>query len=171
MCSQQPSPNIDDVISNPHPELRARPCRVLLADDNRDAVQALTMLLEMEGFATCMAYDGVEAVEAALQFRPDVAILDIDMPGLTGYEVAQRFRRIDPMARLPLIALAGRGSAEERLRALEAGFDVHLTKPCDPVEVIELLARLHTRDEAIWCSPDSGQQPPAPACTCGASGA
>lgn len=149
MCSPQPSSKTDDLVSNlhphPHPNPSCSPCRVLLADDNRDAVQALAMLLEMEGYATYTAYDGLDAVEAALQFRPDVAILDIDMPGLTGYEVAQRFRSIDSMARLPMIALTGRGNAAQRLRALEAGFDVHLTKPCDAEELIDLLARLHPR--------------------------
>lgn len=103
------------------------------------------MLLDFAGCQTRVAYDGIEAVAAALDFVPDVAILDIDMPGLNGYEVAQRFRRSASPAALGLIALTGRGTSADASLAAEAGFDVHITKPGAPGAIIALVADLGSR--------------------------
>ncbi len=117
---------------------RAR-CRVLVADDNRDAADSLAMLLRLAGHEVHTAHDGLAAVAVAAEARPDVAVLDIGMPGLTGYDAARRIRA-EPWGRgLILIALTGWGQDGDRQRAVEAGFDHHLTKPVDPAVLNDLL--------------------------------
>jgi CheY-like chemotaxis protein len=112
---------------------------VLIVDDNRDAASSLAMLLELDGHRTIVAYDGPTALEAAEQHRPDVVLLDIGLPGMSGYEVAKRIRRQPWGYALTLIALTGWGQAEDRRRSHEAGFDAHLVKPVDPPALISLL--------------------------------
>jgi signal transduction histidine kinase/ActR/RegA family two-component response regulator len=112
--------------------------RVLVADDNRDAADSLRHVLALYGHAVEVAYDGVAALEAALRFEPGIAVLDIGMPGASGYEVARRLRN-EYGERMILIALTGWGQEHDRRRALEAGFDHHLTKPVDPAELHDLL--------------------------------
>jgi CheY-like chemotaxis protein len=117
-------------------------CRVLIADDNTDAAESLAMLLSLLGNAVRTAADGLEAVAAAEEFRPDVAVLDIGMPRLDGNGAARRIRA-EPWGRqVPLIALTGWGSDEDRRRTAEAGFDLHLTKPVDPATLESLLAEV-----------------------------
>ncbi|MEP7245376.1 MAG: ATP-binding protein [Gammaproteobacteria bacterium] len=107
-------------------------CKVLVADDNRDAADSLSILLQSDGHEVRKAYDGDGALEAAEVFRPDVALLDIGMPGLSGYEVAERIRA-QPWGRdVTLIALTGWGQSQDKQRAVEAGFDHHVTKPVEP---------------------------------------
>ena len=112
--------------------------RVLVADDNRDAADSLCRILSLYGHVVEVAYDGIAAVAAAQRFEPDVAVLDIGMPGASGYEVAKRLRSAHG-ARLTLIALTGWGQEHDRRRAREAGFDHHLTKPVDPGALHELV--------------------------------
>ena len=130
------------------PEMAAAPAptgqrrlRVLIADDNKDAAESLKMLLELEGHEVVTAHDGAQALEAAAAQRPDVAFLDIGMPKLNGYEVAERLRALDPTHRVRLIALTGWGQPEDRARSAAAGFDHHLTKPIDFEIMAEILAR------------------------------
>jgi CheY-like chemotaxis protein len=105
--------------------------RVLIADDNVDALDSLSLLLELEGHEVHTARSGAEALDKAAQVRPDVAVLDIGMPGMNGYEVATRIRA-EPWGRaMMLIALTGWGQSEDRARARDAGFDRHCTKPVD----------------------------------------
>ena len=114
--------------------------RILIADDNRDAAESLAMLLEMSGHEVRVAHLGHTALSIAQAFRPDTALLDIGMPDLTGYEVAESLRR-EPWAEgIALIALTGWGQESDRRRALEAGFDHHLIKPVDPDQLAELIA-------------------------------
>jgi CheY-like chemotaxis protein len=114
--------------------------RVLIADDNRDAADSLSMLLELAGHEVRVAHLGQTAMYLAQTFRPHVALLDIGMPDLSGYEVA-RALRLEPWAtNLQLIALTGWGKDDDRRRALEAGFDHHLTKPIDPDQLGNLIA-------------------------------
>jgi len=114
--------------------------RILVADDNRDAAESLSMLLELTGHEVRVAHLGRDAVSLAQAFRPDVAVLDIGMPDFSGYEVAQELRQ-EPWARsMQLIALTGWGQEDDRRRALEAGFDHHLTKPIDPDRLEDLIA-------------------------------
>jgi signal transduction histidine kinase/CheY-like chemotaxis protein len=117
-------------------------CRVLVADDNHDAADSLALMLRLRGHDTRTAHDGQEAVEAAGQFRPDVALLDLGMPRLNGFDAARRLRAEPWGATLLLVALTGWGQDEDRRRAAEAGFDHHLTKPVAPADLEEVLARL-----------------------------
>jgi signal transduction histidine kinase len=111
--------------------------KVLLADDNPDALQTMAALLELEGHEVLIASDGAQAVERAGRLRPDVAVIDIGMPRMNGYEVAAAIRA-QPWGRdVRLIALTGWGQAQDRDRARDAGFDHHCTKP---VELGELLS-------------------------------
>jgi signal transduction histidine kinase len=108
-----------------------RPLRILLADDNADAVELLRDLLELEGHRVEVASNGLAALEAAEAFLPEVAFLDIGMPGLNGYEVARRLRATPALAKARLVAVTGWGTREDRARSEAAGFDAHLTKPVE----------------------------------------
>jgi len=104
------------------------PKRVFVVDDNRDAADTLGMFLAMEGYDVRVAYDGDEAIEEAHDFHPDVALLDIGLPGKDGYEIARTIRseRDDDVM---LIAVTGYASDEDVAKAREAGFDYHFSKP------------------------------------------
>ncbi|HJX26523.1 MAG TPA: ATP-binding protein [Thermoanaerobaculia bacterium] len=115
--------------------------RILIADDNRDAAESLGMLLEIEGHEISIVHDGVAAVETAATFEPDVALLDIGMPGLNGYEVAHSLRGQPAGKRMTLVAITGWGQEEDKRRSMEAGFDHHLIKPVDYKDLVGLLAR------------------------------
>jgi PAS domain S-box-containing protein len=120
--------------------------RILIADDNRDAADSLSMLLELAGHEVRVAHLGRAALSLAQAFRPDVALLDIGMPDLSGYEVAQALRKESWGQTIKLIALTGWGQERDRQEALEAGFDHHLTKPIDPNE-LEVLIGHHGATE------------------------
>ena len=114
--------------------------KVLIADDNRDAADSLAILLRGDGHEVRAVYDGNAALEAARDFLPDAALLDIGMPGLSGYEVADRIRAEAWGRELMLIALTGWGQAQDKARALDAGFDHHVTKPVEPERLQTLLS-------------------------------
>lgn len=114
--------------------------RILIADDNPDAAESLAMMLELEGHEVRVAHLGRAALSLAQMFRPDIALLDIGMPDLSGYEVAQELRRQPWAAKVQLIALTGWGQDSDRRRAAKAGFDHHLTKPVDLDKVAALVA-------------------------------
>jgi CheY-like chemotaxis protein/anti-sigma regulatory factor (Ser/Thr protein kinase) len=116
---------------------------VLIADDNIDGAEILAMLLQTSGHIVHVAHDGAAAMELAARLKPDVAVLDIGMPGLNGYEVAKRIRGEAWGSRVMLIALTGWGQEGDRSAALAAGFDHHLTKPTDPARLESLLATLN----------------------------
>jgi len=113
------------------PALAAPPSRrILIADDNEDFAEMTARLLRRKGgHEVTVVYDGLTALEAAQTFRPDVAFLDIGLPGMNGYELAQRLRQLPGCESVLLVALTGYGQEEDRRRALAAGFDEHLTKP------------------------------------------
>src|SRR5262245_24483107 len=113
--------------------------RVLIVDDNKDAATSLSRLLSALGKETRVTYDGLSAVAAAAEFRPDVAFLDLGMPGMDGIETARRLREQPEGKACILIALTGWGDKEDRARTLNAGFATHLVKP---VKVNELEATL-----------------------------
>jgi signal transduction histidine kinase/ActR/RegA family two-component response regulator len=117
----------------------AHPLRILVVDDNRDAAASLSMLLQLVGNQLRTAHDGRDALHAAAEFLPDVMLLDIGLPLLNGYEVAQAIRATTWGKSMVLIATTGWGQPEDRSRSLEAGFDYHLVKPVDPNQLFQLL--------------------------------
>jgi signal transduction histidine kinase len=120
-------------------------CRVLVIDDNRDAADVTALLVQSLGGDARVAYDGPTGLASALEFRPDLVLVDIRRPGLDGYEVCRRIRHVlgDGVA---LVALTGFGQASDRQEALRAGFDAHLTKPADPGVLATLVARYRRGD-------------------------
>ena len=126
---------------SPLAEEAARSLRVLVADDNRDAADSLQRVLALSGHEVRVAYDGESAVRAGDEFRPRVAILDIGMPGMNGYDVARALRTRHG-GEMTIVALTGWGQEADRRRAAEAGFDHHLTKPVDPGTLDVLLAQV-----------------------------
>ncbi|HUJ01292.1 MAG TPA: ATP-binding protein [Usitatibacter sp.] len=126
-----------------HPGDDPHPRRILVVDDNRDAADSLCMLLKSRGHEVRVAYDGLEAVGSAVAFHPDVVLLDIGLPKLSGYEAARRIREAGGAQAL-LIAVTGWGQEEDRRRARDAGFDHHLTKPVDPAAISWLIERSGT---------------------------
>jgi PAS domain S-box-containing protein len=128
--------------TSPPADLTAPPLsshRVLIADDNRDAADSLSLLLELEGHEIRTVHDGRAAVSEAERFRPEIALLDIGMPELNGFEVARELRKQPWAQHTLLIAITGWGQEQDRRRSREAGFDHHLTKPIDPDAVSRLI--------------------------------
>lgn len=114
--------------------------RVLIADDNRDGAETLGMLLELAGHEVHVAHSGAQALDLAQQVQPDVAVLDVGMPELNGYDVAERIR-LQPWGKhMTLIALTGWGQRDDKRRAEDAGFDHHCTKPVDPDDLQRLFS-------------------------------
>ncbi|MCE9548706.1 MAG: PAS domain S-box protein [Planctomycetia bacterium] len=116
--------------------------RILVVDDNRDSASSLAMLLKLTGNETQTAFDGLAALEAAENFQPDAVLLDIGLPQLNGYEVAQKIREQAWGKNMVLIALTGWGQDEDRQRSKEAGFNSHMVKPVDHAALAKLLADL-----------------------------
>jgi signal transduction histidine kinase len=113
--------------------------RVLVVDDNRDGADMLSAIVELLGNEVRTAADGVEAVEAAAEFLPDVVLMDLGMPRMNGYEAARHIRAQDWGRDMTLIALTGWGQEADKQRTREAGFDHHLVKPADPAQLEALL--------------------------------
>jgi CheY-like chemotaxis protein len=124
----------------------ARPLRVLVVDDNRDAADALSMLLATHGHETRIAYGGAAALEIAEEFQPETVFCDLGMPGMNGFEVATRLRRDRNRATPMLVALTGWGTDEDKRKTREGGFDFHVTKPITFEDVDRILS--HVRDDA-----------------------
>jgi CheY-like chemotaxis protein len=137
-AGQSPAPMLDVVVPLVKPDASQR---VLVVDDNRDAAESLGMLLEMEHCKVSVAFDGLQALEALETFRPDIALLDIGMPGMDGYELARRIRATARGRKVVLVALTGWSQADDKKRASDAGFDEHLTKPVDPAVLSLVLQR------------------------------
>jgi signal transduction histidine kinase len=116
--------------------------RILVVDDNADSAESLTMLLQVSGHETHTAHDGLEAVAAAERFRPEVALLDIGLPRLNGYDAARRIREQPWGKDMVLVALTGWGQDEDRRKSKEAGFDLHMVKPVDLEILMQRLASL-----------------------------
>ena len=117
----------------------ASPRRILVVDDNADSARGTALILSRFGHEVRLAYDGPSAVEAAKEYRPEFVLLDIGLPGLDGYEVAQRLRQDPTLAGVTLVAVSGYGQESDRRRSQEAGFDQHLVKPVDPSVLLGLL--------------------------------
>lgn len=117
--------------------------RILIVDDNRDAANSLAMMLRLMGNDTAIAHDGLQALDVAAAFRPDVALLDIGMPRLNGYDTAMQMRKESWGQDILLVALTGWGQEDDKRRTQEAGFNHHLVKPLDFAVLDKLLAGLH----------------------------
>jgi|GEM_PF-6876539 len=116
--------------------------RILLVDDNDDTLQAVRLLLELEGYDLQVAVNGPAALEIATWFVPEVVLLDIGLPGMDGFEVAARMLAQPDLGHVVLIALTGYGQPRDRERALASGFHQHLVKPVNPSALRQLLANL-----------------------------
>jgi len=112
---------------------------IVVADDDEQLLMTLAQLLRLCGHVVHTARDGNDALAICRATQPDTALLDIDMPGLSGWEVAQMLSA-DAGPRCRLVALSGRGSAEDRTRSQAAGFDAHCVKPAEPAELLRLLS-------------------------------
>jgi two-component system CheB/CheR fusion protein len=134
----------DDLAAQPKVQTVFRPRRILVVDDNQDIAASLAMFLELEGHTVQVAHSGTDALGLARDFAPDIALLDVGMPGMDGYQLAQHLRQDACTARATLIAVTGWGSQADKDKATRAGFDHHLTKPVDPDQLAELLVRLGT---------------------------
>jgi CheY-like chemotaxis protein len=115
--------------------------RILVADDNRDWADALALLLRAEGHTVLTSCDGREALEAARDFLPQIVVLDIRMPHMTGFEAARVFSKLSASTRPVLIAMSGWPGEAEKLRATMAGFDHYFGKPVSPADILELVKK------------------------------
>ena len=128
-------------VSSTQAAAQASTRRILIADDNQDALETLKLLLEMDGHEIRTAANGQAALDLADQMVPEVMLLDLGMPGLSGFELAARVRERPWGNQVTIIAVTGWGQAEDRRRSLEAGFNHHLTKPIEFEALRELLGR------------------------------
>ena len=120
--------------------------RVLVVDDNIDSADSIAMLLQVSGHDVRVAYSGQGALDTAVDYQPDIILLDIGLPGMDGYEVARRLRAHTQLKRVKLIAVTGYGQEADRLQSQEAGFDYHLVKPVDAQKLQDLLVELMKTD-------------------------
>jgi len=135
ILSRQPEPKTEVAVAE------APSTRLLLVDDNPDALEALSMLLEMDGHVVRIAGDGLAALEITQDYVPDVALIDIGMPGIDGFLLAHMLRARPTLQSTLLVALTGYGAESDKSRALAAGFDVHLTKPLSIDKFRDILSR------------------------------
>jgi CheY-like chemotaxis protein len=115
--------------------------RVVIIDDNQDAADTMSMLVEQLGGSARTAHDAASGLAAVQEFHPDIVFLDIGMPGMDGYEACRRIRQQPSARNVVVVAVTGWGRSQDKQRALDAGFDAHLTKPVDPTALARVLAR------------------------------
>jgi len=116
--------------------------RILLCDDQPDIVQSLALLFQSQGYDTAVTYDGGSCLAKAREWKPHVALVDIGLPDMSGYDVASEMRRLPFGKDLMLVAFTGYGKPEDVRRAEDAGFDHHVKKGGDPVALVEIAARV-----------------------------
>jgi signal transduction histidine kinase/CheY-like chemotaxis protein len=137
--AEAPAVEEEEEIAEPASVDGAR--RILVVEDNPDAAATLRDFLELSGHEVELAVSGMDGVQAARKFHPEVVLCDLGLPGMDGFEVAAELRRDPETASAKLIAVTGYGRDEDRRRSKEAGFDLHLTKPVDPAQLRALLQR------------------------------
>jgi CheY-like chemotaxis protein len=118
------------------------PKRILLVDDYPDALEIWGLYLRSLGYAVETADDGLEAVEQAFRTQPDIIVLDLELPGITGFEAAVRLRRAPQTAGIPLIAATGYSHVKQLDQARDSGFDSIVVKPCEPATLVAEIERL-----------------------------
>jgi CheY-like chemotaxis protein len=141
---REPTPSDD---ATHQPALALTGLRALVIDDTRDAADVMQMLIESDGAVADVAYDGASGIALARENTPDIILLDIGMPDMDGYETCRAIRKLLGKNVL-IIALTGWGQEEVKRRALEAGFDAHLTKPVEPHKLTDLIHQLRDRSSA-----------------------
>lgn len=141
-------PSSTKKLGDDHAQHAQKGLRILIVDDNVDAAEMLSALLEMSGYAAHVAHDGYRALELADELQPDIVFLDLGLPGMDGYDVAREFRARPHLKEVRLVALTGWGSEEDRARSKAAGFDHHLTKPTTFDEIRAVLAAFTGRARA-----------------------
>jgi CheY-like chemotaxis protein len=119
--------------------------RVLVVDDNRDSADSLAMLIQMKGFETRVVYHGLEAVEVAREWLPQLVLVDLAMPVVDGFGVLRGVRGLPGLSNVTMAAMTGYGQQSDRERSIAEGFDVHLVKPVDMAALDELLIRAGQR--------------------------
>lgn len=124
------------------------PKRILLVDDYPDALEIWGLYLRSFGYIVQTADDGLKAVEQAHQFKPDLIVLDLELPGITGFEAAMRLREASDTRHIPLIAATGYSHVKQLDQARESGFDTIVVKPCEPAALVGEIERLLTRTPA-----------------------
>ncbi len=146
LSAREPGKAHPEAPTAAHAQASSRPHRrhILLVDDNRDAVEALAEGLEAFGYSVAVAFDGPAGLEAAARQRPELALLDIGLPVMDGYELARRLRELPGMSTVPLFAVTGYGQESDRQRARDAGFQDHLVKPVDLWQLKGLLQQYLT---------------------------
>jgi len=127
--------------------------RLMVVDDNRDAALAMAMLLELEGHTVAVEHDPQQALLTAAEFGPDACLLDIGLPGMDGYELAQQLRESAPASQATLIALTGYGNKYGRETSVSAGFDFYFVKPVKTAELMAVLARIRPQGRALQRTP------------------
>ena len=139
----QPAKDRSSSASSPEPgpsESAVR--RVLIVDDNLDTAESEAELAKLWGHEVAIAQNGAAAIELASKFQPHIALIDIGLPEMNGYEIARHLRQLPDVSKALLVAITGYGREEDQKAARDAGFDLHLTKPVDPVRLKKLLATL-----------------------------
>jgi CheY-like chemotaxis protein/anti-sigma regulatory factor (Ser/Thr protein kinase) len=134
-----------DSAAPPSTAQALRKLKILVVDDNRDAAASLAMLLQLMGHEVRIAYDGENAVRLADEFRPQLVLLDLGMPKVSGYEACRRIRTQAWGADMTLVAVTGWGQDEDRRKSMASGFDGHLVKPVSPETLVQLSSHLHSR--------------------------
>jgi PAS domain S-box-containing protein len=132
-------PTDDDKVAS------AAPRRILVVDDNADSAESMAMLLQLSGHDSRTAADGPSALDAVVRFRPDLVLLDLGLPGMSGFEVAAKMREMEGVRHVPIVAMTGYGQDEDRRRTRAAGFAAHLIKPVDPTALEKLVLELAPR--------------------------
>ena len=141
------TPAQSEESADPTPLEPAHPLRVLVVDDNHDGADSLAMMLKALGHQVRVEYDGRAGASTASGWHPDVALLDIGLPEVNGYDLARALREQEHTRHTTLVAITGWGQQEDRRRSAQAGFDHHLVKPVDPAHLRALLADLTERQE------------------------
>jgi len=118
---------------------------VLVVEDSTDAREALRALLEMSGHEVRSVEDASRALDLVRTWRPDVALVDLGLPGMSGYELGGQLRRAPFGEELLIVAITGYGQPDDRRRTTESGFDAHLVKPVSPEMLLEIIAGARTR--------------------------
>ncbi len=125
------------------------PKRILLVDDYPDALEIWGLYLRSRGYDVETAEDGLEALVKAHEHAPDAIVLDLELPGITGFEAATRLRQSSETAGIPLIAATGYSHPRQMQQARQAGFDAILTKPCEPTRLVAEIERLVEERSAV----------------------